>query len=85
MYEIRDDRHNVIDSRPTFREAELRLDEIAREATEQAAANAEGTVGMTLSWTIVDTSTDEVAATFSMTPDPAMPYRSVILEEGDEA
>jgi len=85
MYEIRDDRGNTLDSRPTLREAELRLDAIARQATEQAAANAEGTAGMTLAWTIVDADTGELAATFTMTPDPAMPYRSIILDEGDEA
>ncbi|MGI5155843.1 hypothetical protein [Microbispora sp. CA-102843] len=85
MYEIRDDRQNLIDRRPTFEEAEQRLDEIARQATEQAAANAEGTAGMTLAWTIVDAGTGEVAATFSMTPDTTMPYHSAILDEGDEA
>jgi hypothetical protein len=85
MYEIRDDRENVIDSRPTFEEAEQRLDEIARQATEQATANAEGTAGMTLSWTIVNADTGELAATFTMTPDTTMPYHSAILDDRDDA
>lgn len=84
MFEIRDERGNTLDSRPTFEAAEQRLDELCAEATRQAAANGEGTAGMTLAWTIVDTSTGEMAATMSMSPG-VEPYRSVIAGEEDQA
>lgn len=84
MYEIRDERDNTLDSRPTFEAAEQRLDELCGEATQQTAANGEGTEDMTLAWTIVDSNTGQVAATMRMSPGSG-PYRSVIADEEDQA
>lgn len=84
MYEIRDERGNALDSRPMFDEAEQCLDEICRQAAAQAAANGEGTSGMTLSWTIVNTDTGELASTMTMTPDVTGNYESIIRPEDAE-
>jgi hypothetical protein len=78
MYEIRDDRGHTVDTRPTFGEAEARLEEICAQATKQAAASGEGTRGMTLRWTIVDTTTGEVAGVMSLSPDDSgRPYTPI--------
>ncbi|MFI6819250.1 hypothetical protein ACIBG7_43165 [Nonomuraea sp. NPDC050328] len=75
MFEIRDERENVLDTRPTFAEAELRLEEICAEATEQAAASGEGTKDMTLSWTIYDTEAGALAGYMLLSPDDSgRPY-----------
>ncbi|MGI5286618.1 hypothetical protein ACQEVF_25220 [Nonomuraea polychroma] len=78
MYEIRDERGNVLDTRPTFDAAETRLEELCADATRQAAASGEGTRGMTLRWTIYDTDADQVAAWMVLTPDDSgQPYRPI--------
>ncbi|PZG20623.1 hypothetical protein [Nonomuraea aridisoli] len=78
MYEIRDERGNVLDTRETFDAAEQRVEALCAEATKQAAASGEGTRGMTLRWTVVDADSGEVAAVMSMSPDDSgRPYRPI--------
>lgn len=77
MFEIRDERGNVLDQRPTFETAEERLEEICAASTEQATTNAEGTTGMTLRWTIVDTGTGQDVGWMSLTPDETRPYEPI--------
>lgn len=78
MFEIRDERGNVLDSRPTFDAAEARLEEICAQATEQAAASGEGTRDMTLRWTIHDTDTNQIAGWMVLTPDDSgEPYTPI--------
>ncbi|WP_326829666.1 hypothetical protein OIE13_05890 [Streptosporangium sp. NBC_01810] len=83
MFQIRDERGNVLDERPTFEAAEERLEEICRQATEQAAANAEGVNEMTLRWTIVDTAGREVGW-MSLTPDTTRPYEPISQAQPDD-
>lgn len=84
MYEIRDERGNVLDERPTFEAAEERLEEICAAATEQAAANAEGVDEMTLRWTIVDTNTGQEAGWMALTPDVTRPYEPISQAQPDD-
>ncbi|MGP3917659.1 hypothetical protein [Nonomuraea sp. 10N515B] len=78
MYDIRDELGNVIDSRPTFDEAEQRIEEICAQATEQAAASGEGTRGMNLRWTIYDTRAGEVVGFMVLSPDDSgQPYTPI--------
>lgn len=78
MYEIRDEHGNVLDARPTFPQAEQRLEEICADATRQATAGGEGTRGMTLRWTIVNTDTGQVEGLMSLSPDDTgHPYEPI--------
>lgn len=78
MYEIRDERGNVLDTRPTFDAAETRIEELCAQATAQAAASGEGTKGMTLRWTIHDTTTNTPVAHMLLTPDDSgHPYKPI--------
>lgn len=78
MFEIRDERDRVLDERPTFEEAELRLEEMCAEATEQAAANGEGTAGMMLRWSIYDSDAGAVAGYMLLSPDGSgRPYQPI--------
>lgn len=78
MYEIKDQRGNVLASCGTFVAAEQRLDEICRQTAEHAADNDDWTP---FSWTIVDTDTGELVATMTMVPDGTGHYQSIIAPE----
>jgi hypothetical protein len=88
MLEIRDERGNVLDSRPTFEAAEARLEELCAEATAQAAASGEGTREMTLRWTLYDTDADMVAGYMLLSPDdsgrPYTPISQAVPEREQE-